>query len=137
MSVIVELTTVVAVSGLIGAISSIVAALAQRKKITEKDSLESKIKGLTSALSDSANLINHIQTEIESRHKLVEKLKTDHEHYESLVKLKESEVEAVAQLLRGELQKESKNSFVKSIAANFIFFVLGSAVSLGVAYYVS
>ncbi len=136
MSIVVELSTIAAISGIIGAISSFIAALAQRKK-TKEDDLESKINGLTSALSDSANLINHIQTEIESRHKLVEKLKADHEHYEKLVKLKESEVEAVAQLLRGELQKESKNSFIKSIAANFIFFVLGSAVSLAVAYYVT
>ncbi|MCP3703678.1 MAG: hypothetical protein GY954_12220 [Alteromonas sp.] len=136
MSIIVEISTIAAISGVIGAISSFIAALAQRKK-TKEDDLESKINRLTSALSDSANLINHIQGEIESRHKLVEKLKADHEHYENLVKLKESEVEAVAQLLRGELQKESKNSFIKSIAANFIFFVLGSAVSLAVAYYVT
>lgn len=135
MSIIIELTTITAASTVVGAISSLIVALAQRKKIGQGDNLEIKIQKLTTALSDSAHQISNIHSEIIERQKLVEKLKADHEHYEKLVKLKESEVEAVAQLLRGELQKENKTTFMKSIMSNFIFFFLGSIVSLAIAYY--
>ena len=106
-----------------------------RKKQTKENNLECKIKELTSALSESAHLIDNIQGEIDKRHKLVTKLKEDHEHFENLIKLKESEIEAVAQLLRGELQKEGKNSFLKGVIVNLIFFVLGSGVSLVITFY--
>ena len=135
MSIILEITTITAVGSIIGAVSSFLAALAQKRKKGKGDNLEIKIQKLTSALSTSANQINNIQSEIEERQKLVEKLKADHEHYEKLVELKESEVEAVAQLLRGELQKENKTTFLKSILSNFVFFFLGSVVSLAIAYY--
>jgi DNA relaxase NicK len=137
MSIVIEIATAAAISSAIGAVLSFWSAFADRKKTTKEDSLETKVASLTSALGESTKIINHIQSEIESKHKLVEKLKEDHEHYEKLVNLKESDVEAVAQLLRGELQKESNKSFTKSVAANFVFFFLGSIVSLAVAFYVT
>lgn len=134
-----SLTSISMIVGILGILLSMFGAFIEyggRKKQTKKN-LKDKIKKLTTALSESVHLIDNIQGEINKRHKLVTKLKEDHEHFESLIKLKEPEVEAVAQLLRGELQKEGRSSFLKGIIVNFIFFVLGSSVSLIVTFYSS
>ena len=137
MSIIIETAAITAIASVVGAALSFFTEYFQRaKKKDKEESLDEKVKKLTNALGDSANLIDHIQSEIETRHKLVEKLKKDHEQYDNLVKLKQEEVEAVAQLFRGEIQKENSFSFIKNILANFIFFVLGSIVSLVIAFYV-
>lgn len=137
MSIIIETAAITAIASVVGAALSFFTEYFQRsKKKNKEESLDEKVKKLTNALGDSANLIGHIQSEIKTRHKLVEKLKKDHEQYDNLVKLKQEEVEAVAQLFRGEIQKENSSSFIKNILANFIFFVLGSIVSLAIAFYI-
>jgi len=74
-------------------------------------------------------LISQIETEIDNRQALVHKLQSDIETYRQITELNQSQVEAVAQLLRGELRKESHRSFWRNVAINFGFFVLGAVVS--------
>jgi len=95
-----------------------------------KETIEERIKKLTSSLQESTNLIAEVESEISERSTLVEKLKKDAETYEQLVKLKGPEVEAVAQLLRGELKKEGSRSFWKGVIVNFMFFALGLIASV-------
>jgi t-SNARE complex subunit (syntaxin) len=95
-----------------------------------KETIEERINKLTSSLQESTNLIAEVEAEIFERSALVEKLKKDAETYEQVVKLKGPEVEAVAQLLRGELKKEGSRSFWKGVAVNFLFFVLGLIASV-------
>ena len=102
---------------------------------TEEEILKEKVKSLTSSLNQSTDLISEITQQINQRHELVEKLKKDHDKYQNLVNLKEEEIQAVAQLLRGELKQEGRSSFKKSFLMNSLFFILGSAVSIVVTAY--
>lgn len=77
-------------------------------------------------------MVGQIESEIQERSALVQKLKNDAQTYEQIVKLKASDVEAVAQLLRGELKKEGQRSFWQSVGMNFLFYVLGAITSIGI-----
>lgn len=89
-----------------------------------------RIDRLSRALKESIELTSEIESEIRSRHQVVEKLKEDVERYEELSSIKASEVEAVAQTIRGEIKRESNKSLFKSTAINFLFFIAGIIVTL-------
>jgi t-SNARE complex subunit (syntaxin) len=89
------------------------------------ETTENRIRRLTASLQEAAQLITNIESEITARSVLAEKLQKDIETYNKLVELKKPEVEAVAQLLRGELKREGKRSFWTGFALNFLFFTLG------------
>lgn len=121
------ITTIVA-----GALTSTIASLAYEffaKKEKKQETLEDRINKLTSALQESSHLITSVESEIQSRQKLVSELQDDAQRYEKLISMNQEQVDAVAQVLQGELQKESKKSFWKGVAVNFIFFIMGAVVS--------
>lgn len=93
------------------------------------ETLEERINKLTSALQESSRLVAEVEKEIQMRQSLVVELKSDAEKYQKLVSLNREQVDAVAQILQGELRKEGSRSFWKGVAVNFIFFVLGALVS--------
>jgi uncharacterized coiled-coil protein SlyX len=68
--------------------------------------LEQRAGSLTTALSDSAHVIQEIETDIEARREIAEKMQNDIEIYERIKDLNCSEVEAVAQAVEGEDRKE-------------------------------
>lgn len=105
----------------------------KKKKSKETPDLNIRVIELTKSLSQSTSLIAEIQEDIERRHDLVKKLKNDTEHYETLSKLKEKETEAVAQLFKGIVSNDSKNSFYKGVLVNFIFFVMGVGASYAIS----
>ncbi|MCK5625701.1 hypothetical protein KAI11_02490, partial [Candidatus Bathyarchaeota archaeon] len=74
-------------------------------------------------------LIDEILTEIDARQKLVDKLQKDTETYDKIAELKSSEVEAISQLLRGEIRKDGRRSFLQNIIINFTFFCAGIVVT--------
>jgi t-SNARE complex subunit (syntaxin) len=88
--------------------------------------VEDRIRILSHSLTEVTNLISQIESEVKTRSELVEKLKKDAELYNKLVEINKPEVEAIAQLLRGELKQESKKNFWLGVAVNFVFFVLGA-----------
>jgi hypothetical protein len=111
-----------AAAALLG-ISTFVADLQRQPK----GELSQRVAVLTKGLTDSTRLIQEIQTEIESRTALADKLQKDIKTYDELVKLKRPEVEAVAQLVRAELQGNESRSFWKDVGINFgvgLFFWL-------------
>lgn len=91
---------------------------------------QERITKLINALKSSTELISAIDQEIKERQQLVTKLEQDLATYDEIVKLKESEVEAVAQLLRGELRKEGRKSLLQEILVNGFFFILGVVLTL-------
>ncbi|AZN32684.1 hypothetical protein [Pseudoalteromonas sp. Xi13] len=122
----------------IGAIASAIAAVFQSfryRKENKQETLEDRINKLTSALKESSHLVTEVEQEIQSRRHLVVELEKDAEKYQNLVSMNKEQVEAVAQLLQGELRKEVDKSFWKGILANFVFFILGAGVSLGISLY--
>lgn len=136
MSADIEFLTAVAAT-LVGAGASLIGEYLRRKKKTSENKgkvdLAHRVKTLTESLNTSTSLISEIQQEIEKRHELVTKLQKDTEHYEALSKLKEKEAEAVAQLLEGIVNQDSKRSFYKGVLVNFIFFVMGVGASYAIA----
>ena len=102
------------------------------RKIREKfgETTSERIDRLSKALKESISLTNEIENEIRERHSIVTKLQGDVDRYESLAKLKESEVEAIAQTLRGELQSEGSKSLLKSAFVSLVFFIAGIVVTL-------
>ena len=65
---------------------------------------------------------------------MVSKLQDDVNRYESLAKLEGSEVEAIAQTLRGELRSEGSRSLLKSASISLMFFIAGVVVTSYAAY---
>ena len=115
-----------------GAVASVLASILTQyfeRKHRGKETLEERINKLTSALSESSRLVTEVEREIQTRQNLVVELKNDAEKYQKLVSLNQEQVDAVAQLLQGELRKEGTKSFWMGFAVNFIFFVLGALVS--------
>ena len=120
----------------IGGIASGIAGFVNgyyHKTHSKNETLEDRINKLTSALKESSHLVTEVEIEINERKNLVKELQKDAEKYEKLVSINKDQVEAVAQLLQGELRKEGNKSFWKGIMVNFIFFVLGAGVSVALS----
>jgi hypothetical protein len=92
-------------------------------------SAQDRVQQLSKSLSEATQLIDQMQIDIESRQRMVTKLQGDLETYDKLAALKKDEVEAVAQVLRGEIDKSSRRSFWEGVAVNFAFFILGAIAS--------
>ena len=132
----IEFVSVMSSAAAIGAVTSAIAAFfqAQRnRKHKSQETLEDRINKLTDALRESSHLVTEVEKEIQSRQQLVIELKNDAEKYKNLVSINQEQVDAVAQLLKGELRKEGSKSFWKGVAINFVFFILGSGVSLALS----
>lgn len=128
-----EITSTVAViSGIAAGFSAIhgFRTAYYAKPSNKNQTLEDRIDKLTDALKESSHLVSEVENEINARKNLVQELQEDAEKYQKLISMNKEQVEAVAQLLQGELQKEGKKSFWKGVLANFIFFVLGASISI-------
>ncbi|NRT76977.1 hypothetical protein [Clostridium beijerinckii] len=127
-----ELTSTMVSIAMAGALTSVVGnVIHDFVKPKEKvKSIDDRVNELTKSLKESVNLINQIQSEIEGRQKLVDELKNDVKTYDEIAKLKKSEVDSIAQVIRGELKREGRKSFWQGVIVNFIFFILGASVSI-------
>jgi hypothetical protein len=103
--------------------------LERRRTKGRQETTEMRIRKLTTSLTGAVDLINGIEREIEGRQALVGKLQKDVKRYTKLAALKKDEVEAVAQSLRGEIQREERRSFWRHVALNAFFFILGILAS--------
>lgn len=106
-------------------------AIKLERKLKKKygESTNARIDRLASSLKEAISLSSEIESEIQNRHKIVQKLEEDVDRYNKLASLKSSEVEAIVQTIGGELQKESNNSLWKGALINFIFFIAGVLVT--------
>jgi hypothetical protein len=95
--------------------------------VNKQPALEDKIKSLSSSLNTAASTISQIETEIAARQTLVQQLKSDAETAEALSALNQQQTQAIAQSLRGQLEKKEKEGFWWSIAQNVFFAALGAA----------
>jgi len=95
----------------------------------EEPSLSMRIEALTNLLRASAKAVSKIEEEIKRTKVWVNKLEEDAATYETITKLKKSEVEAVAQTLGLIVKKEGKKSMVMGILIAAFFFLLGFVVN--------
>ena len=124
---------IISITGIVGALASILFQLFEKyfiKKTKKEETTEERIQKLIKSLQETTHLVNKIEDEINERSKLAEKLQNDIKFYDELVSIKKPEVEAITQLLRGKLKKESSASFWKGFAVNFLFFILGAVISI-------
>ena len=126
-------------SGILGVSSSIVyeviSTILKRKNINKEDDITSRIKDVSTVLENSVQELGELQTELEERVKMVEKLKEEAVQAETIISLTEEQVKAVRTTLNNELQKEGRKSFWQGVIVNFVFFVLGAIVSYIVSKY--
>ena len=99
------------------------------KKRRTQETTEDRIGRLTKSLHEATSLISNIESEIRARSELADRLQQDIDRYNKLAALHQPEVEAITQLLRGELRKEGRSTFWKGFAINLLFFVLGATAS--------
>ena len=124
---------------ILGALASLIGTIIERfaKRRKKEETIEDRVGKLTSSIREAVSLIAQIETEINKRSTLAEKLKADVEYYNKLKIINSSEIEAIAQVLRSELHTEGTRSFWKSVALNFVFFLLGAVVSFLIAYFIN
>ncbi len=100
-------------------------------------SLEERVRKLGNALASSARAIDEIEGEVQARQQLVASLEADAKRYETLRALHRDEVDAIAQLVRGEMRAEgnrlSRRQFWLGVLQNAIFFAGGVVVTLSFA----
>lgn len=102
------------------------------RKARGRETVEERISSLVQALSGASKAIGDIEQEVAQRKELLERLRADAEKYQQLAALKEEEVAAVVQVVRGAVGEEGRRSFWRSTALSAGFFLAGSAVTVGV-----
>lgn len=94
-----------------------------------KQDLASRIQILTGRLNISAKTISEIEREIAERQELVKKLENDAETAKRLTVVSREQVEAIAQTLRGELEKKEQSSFWITHLTAVFYTLLGVALA--------
>jgi len=112
---------------LVGGVSSAL-YLRQRRRSSgrSEQDLERRVAGLSSNLQEAARVVGEIENEVQARQSLLDRLKEDAERAEALSRLHASEVEAVAQALRGQLAALERRSFRSNILLSSVFYILGT-----------
>lgn len=102
----------------------------RRKESSTTQTLEQRIAELSTSLTSAAHVVAEIENEVGARQRLVERLKEDAERAEALSKLRQSEVDAVAQTLRAQLVWLDKRSLRTNLIIAFVSFILGIGSSI-------
>jgi len=111
-------------------VSALIEGALARRRRHGAETVKQRAARLATALTETASLVEEMDKEISERHALVEKLREDIRSYQELVDLKESQANAVAQLLREELHKSERASILKHFGLHFLFYVLGIASTI-------
>ena len=124
-----------ALAGSISAFWSFLMWRAAQKRKKLAPSLEDRITSLTESLKSSVAIISEIETEINKRREIVEKLSEDVSRYEQLRELNQAQVEALTQTIKSELSGESRKSLWRNAIITFAvavgFFFLGQYIGTG------
>lgn len=94
-----------------------------------RDPAVDRVKQLVKALTETTQVIHAIEKEVKARSRLAERLQTDVETHKRLLALEGPEVEAIAQTLRLEVQREGRRSLWVGFLVNALFFGLGVFVT--------
>jgi hypothetical protein len=96
--------------------------------------MQERVDRLTRTLRDAMRALaatsEELQHEVDRGQELVAKLEADARTYEELARVNRAQAEAVATLVRGELETEGRRSFWKGFAMNLGFFLAGAVVSV-------
>ena len=94
------------------------------------ESPQQRADRLSQALREAVDVIEEFRAEIAQGQQTADRLQMDIERYEELARLGREDMEAVARVLRTELQEESGRSFRRDLTMNGGFLILGAGLSL-------
>ena len=87
---------------------------------------QERIVTLSNSLRDATSIVNEIQTELDKRLKLVAELEQKARTAKDLSSANKAQVEAIALLLRDQLDANERWDFWFGIAQNFFFMIAGT-----------
>lgn len=119
--------------GVVAFSAAVINTIMTRQTLNERigATLPERINTLTDSLKSAAQIISDIEKEIGERQSLVEKLRSDAEAAKSLAQLNNKQVDAVAQVLRGQIDKEQNEGFWFAQATAFFYTILGVVLAEG------
>ena len=120
---------IVAFTALLIAANFYVAVLEVRSRAS--GSLESRIEQLSESLADAAQIISAIESEVDARQELVARLQEQRVVAEAAAELNQEQVDAIAQILGNEVDRSSRQTFIRAVVLNIVFFVLGVGAAEG------
>lgn len=95
----------------------------------EQPDIAERIKTLTSSLNSAAKTIAEIEEQIKQREELVHRLQSDAEIAKKLTELNKPQLDAVAQVLKGEIEKDERQKFWTAQALAVFYTLLGVALA--------
>jgi hypothetical protein len=87
--------------------------------------LEDRLSVLTQSLNSAARTISEIEAEVNERQALVAKLARDAQVANNVQHLNKEQVDPIAQVLRGQIDREQRESFWSSQLLALFYTVLG------------
>lgn len=96
----------------------------------EPRTLDERIDDLAGSLRQASATVIAIEREISTRRSLAAELAAEAATHEKILATRREDAEAIAQLLRTELQESSRRARRDQVILGFVFFVLGSAVTV-------
>jgi hypothetical protein len=99
------------------------------------EDLQSRIKSLTASLNSAATTISQIEDAIKQRQELVSKLQHDAEIASSLKTMNQEQLNALSQVLRGEMARDKHEDFWFNQATALGYTLLGVLLSEGYRWF--
>jgi hypothetical protein len=134
-SLIGDFSTIGAITGLVASAISAWALLTgvigtEPNAGNSQQTLEQRIALLTTNLDQASSAISDIEREIDERRQIVSRLEEQRQIAEAITTLNKEQVEAVAQLFKGEVEASNRRSFWRDIwvtvAVSAFFYILGA-----------
>ena len=122
------------ITGIATIITAIIATIGTGKIGITKDinnlDLSKRIEIVSEDMKNTANELASIQSELQQRIELVDKLNNDAKNAEAIIDMSKDQVDAVSAILNSELNKSNNQNFWVSFAMNVFFMILGSIVTI-------
>jgi hypothetical protein len=131
-------TAFTAVAALLGGVAAAIAAsysaveLARRQRLTRgtTDDREQRVARLSETLHEAVGLLSEFEDELRAGHARAQEMRAELETYEAARALKPAEVDAVATILRAELQQESRTSFRRDLLLSAANLIVGAGIAV-------
>ena len=125
-----SLSIVMAIITLIlAALSTCVTSLERiNSNSNEEPDISTRLELITDSLSQDANELKSIETELNNRIAYVQDLKAEAELAESILDVSETQLNAIHSMIREELESNNERNVIPTILNNLFFCIVGMVV---------
>jgi hypothetical protein len=109
-----------------GGLAALLQLRSRRDTRAEEPSFADRVDQAIAGLRSASQIVEDLESEIDERRAAVERLQDQ----QDLLRLDQSEIDAVSRLLQGDARRESRRAIWISAAASAIFFLAGVGVTL-------